>query len=141
MEFANLHRAYDGLRESEFDQTRFRAWATGRTGFPFVDACMPSLTSTGWINFRMRAMLAAFVFYHLWLHWRETGLPLARLFTHYEPGIHWSQVQMQVGMTGTNTVLMYNPVKQSTDQDPEGAFIRRWVPELREVPGTFIHEP
>lgn len=141
MEFANLHRAYDGLRENEFDETRFRAWATGRTGFPFVDACMRSLTATGWINFRMRAMLVAFASYHLWLHWRETGLHLAMLFTDYEPGIHWPQVQMQSGTTGTNTVRIYNPLKQSTDNDPEGTFIRRWVPELREVPGSFIHEP
>ncbi len=141
LEFANLHRAYDGLRESEFDETRFRAWATGRTGFPFVDACMRSLIATGWINFRMRAMLVAFASYHLWLHWRETGLHLARLFTDYEPGIHWPQMQMQSGTTGTNTIRIYNPVKQSTDQDPEGVFIRRWVPEVRGVPGTFIHQP
>lgn len=141
LEFANLHRAYDGLRENEFDQTLFRAWAAGRTGFPFVDACMRSLASTGWINFRMRAMLVAFASYQLWLHWRETGLHLARLFTDYEPGIHWPQMQMQSGTTGTNTVRIYNPVKQSTDQDPEGTFIRRWIPELRGVPGSFIHEP
>jgi ATP-dependent Clp protease ATP-binding subunit ClpB len=122
LEFANLHRAYDGLRENEFDQKLFRAWAAGRTGFPFVDACMRSLASTGWINFRMRAMLVAFASYQLWLHWRETGLHLARLFTDYEPGIHWPQMQMQSGTTGTNTVRIYNPVKQSTDQDPEGKY-------------------
>ncbi|MDJ0948842.1 MAG: deoxyribodipyrimidine photo-lyase [Alphaproteobacteria bacterium] len=140
-EFRNVHSGYNGLREGTFDEARFAAWATGGTGFPFVDACMRSLQATGWINFRMRAMLTAFAAYHLWLHWRETGLQLARLFTDYEPGIHWNQVQMQSGTTGINTVRIYNPVKQSYDQDPEGSFIKRWVPELRGVPQVLIHEP
>ena len=141
IEFQNVHRAYDGLRDGDFDQARFEAWTTGHTGFPFVDACMRSLIATGWINFRMRAMLMAFASYHLWLHWRPTGMHLARVFTDYEPGIHWPQVQMQSGTTGTNTVRIYNPVKQSTDQDPRGTFIRQWVPEVRGVPDDYVHEP
>ena len=113
----------------------------GETGLPFVDACMRSLNATGWINFRMRAMLMAVASYHLWLDWRAPGEHLARQFTDYEPGIHWPQVQMQSGTTGINTVRIYNPVKQGHDQDPDGAFVRRWVPELRDVPDAFIHEP
>jgi deoxyribodipyrimidine photo-lyase len=89
----------------------------------------------------MRAMLMSFSAYHLWLHWREPGLHLARVFTDYEPGIHWSQVQMQSGTTGINTLRIYNPVKQSQDQDPDGIFIRRWVPELANVPDARIHAP
>ena len=141
LEVRNLHRAYDGLRPSLPDADKFHAWASGETGLPFVDACMRCLTQTGWMNFRMRAMLMAVASYHLWLDWRKPGEHLARLFTDYEPGIHWPQVQMQSGTTGINTVRIYNPVKQGYDQDPSGDFVRRWVPELREVPSEFIHEP
>jgi deoxyribodipyrimidine photo-lyase len=128
------------LRTADDDPV-LAAWIEGRTGFPFVDACMRSLVATGWINFRMRAMLMAFASYHLALDWRVSGTRLARLFTDYEPGIHWPQVQMQSGQTGINTPRIYNPVKQSLDQDPDGAFIRRWVPEVAALPVTFLHEP
>jgi len=141
IEFRNFHPAYDGLRPTEPDAVRLAAWCKGETGLPFVDACMRSLNATGWMNFRMRAMLMAVASYHLWLDWRAPGEHLARLFTDYEPGIHWPQVQMQSGTTGINTVRIYNPVKQGHDQDPDGAFVRRWVPELRDVPDAFIHEP
>ncbi|WP_422052819.1 FAD-binding domain-containing protein [Shimia sp.] len=141
IEFVNLHRGYDGIRPSAPDAERLAAWARGETGLPFVDACMRSLRATGWLNFRMRAMVMAVASYHLWLHWRAPGLVLARLFTDYEPGIHWSQVQMQSGTTGINTVRIYNPVKQGMDQDPTGAFTRRWVPELAKIDDRFLHEP
>jgi deoxyribodipyrimidine photo-lyase len=141
LEVANQHPAYDGLREDAFDAERFDGWAEGRTGYPFVDACMRSLMETGWINFRMRAMLASFSAYQLWLHWRRPALHLARLFVDYEPGIHYPQMQMQSGTTGINTPRIYNPVKQSRDQDPDGTFIRRFVPELAGVPAAHLHEP
>ncbi|MEL6645785.1 MAG: deoxyribodipyrimidine photo-lyase [Pseudomonadota bacterium] len=134
-----LHSAYERLRGD--DPLRRAAWEQGETGIPFVDACMRSLIATGWLNFRMRSMLMAVASYHLWLDWRATGPHLARMFTDYEPGIHWPQVQMQSGTTGMNTVRIYNPVKQGKDQDPEGVFTRRWCPELAEVPDQFLQEP
>ncbi len=141
LEFENLHAAYDRLRSVEPDQTRLDAWAKGETGLPFVDACMRMLVATGWMNFRMRAMLMAVSSYHLWLDWRKPGEHLARLFTDYEPGIHWPQTQMQSGTTGINTVRIYNPVKQGYDQDPDGTFVRQWLPELAQVPDRLVHEP
>ena len=141
IEFRNVHPGFDGLREADFDANRFDAWRRGETGWPFVDACLRMLAQTGWINFRMRAMLVAVSSYHLWLHWREPALFLARQFTDYEPGIHFPQVQMQSGVTGINIPRIYNPVQQSHDQDPRGVFIRRWLPELRGVPDGFLHTP
>jgi deoxyribodipyrimidine photo-lyase len=141
IEFQNFNRAYDGLRENEFNRDFFEAWCHGQTGYPMVDACMRALHQTGWINFRMRAMLVSFASYHLWLHWREPALYLARLFLDYEPGIHYSQIQMQSGVTGINTVRIYSPIKQVIDQDPQGLFIRRYVPELAEVPDKHLAEP
>ena len=136
-----LHPAYEGLRPAVPDAARLAAWCAGETGLPFVDACMRYLAATGWLNFRMRSMLMAVASYHLWLDWRPTGTHLARLFTDYEPGIHWSQTQMQSGTTGMNTVRIYNPVKQGHDQDPDGRFTRAWVPELAGVPDAHLQEP
>ncbi len=141
LEYRCLHPAYEGLRPATPDAARLAAWAAGQTGLPFVDACMRQLRATGWLNFRMRAMVMAVASYHLWLDWRATGEVLARRFTDYEPGIHWSQVQTQSGTTGMNAIRVYNPVKQGREQDPEGTFTRRWVPELAPVPGEFLQEP
>ena len=102
---------------------------------------MRSLVATGWLTFRMRALLVSFAAYSLWLHWWPVGLHLARHFLDFEPGIHWSQLQMQSGTTGINTLRIYNPAKQAVDQDPHGIFIRRWLPELAGVPNTYLHEP
>lgn len=145
IEFENFSRVYDGLREeftvSDPGQERLAAWCAGRTGFPMVDACMRAVRATGWLNFRMRAMVVSVASYHLWLHWRPTALYLARCFLDFEPGIHFSQFQMQSGTTGINTLRIYSPARQVIDQDPHGVFIRRWVPELADVPDTFLPEP
>jgi deoxyribodipyrimidine photo-lyase len=141
IEFHNMLRAADGLREDEVSPERLAAWQAGRTGYPLVDACMRSLVATGWLTFRMRALVVSFASYSLWLHWRPTGLHLARHFLDFEPGIHWSQLQMQSGTTGINTLRIYNPTKQAVEQDPRGVFIRRWVPELVGVPPAYVHMP
>ena len=102
---------------------------------------MRSLNFNGWINFRMRAMLMSFASYNLWLPWQDSGTELAKKFIDYEPGIHWNQCQMQSGTTSINTNRIYNPIKQGKDHDPEGNFIKKWVPELKNIDDSFIHEP
>lgn len=141
IEFQCMHSSFEGMRESKHNEQLLTAWKTGQTGYPLVDACMRALHANGWINFRMRAMLVSFACYNLWLDWRRISGILAQLFTDYEPGIHYCQLQMQSGVTGINTVRIYNPIKQSIDQDPKGHFIRKYVPELELVPQLYIHEP
>ncbi|GHB54163.1 FAD-binding domain-containing protein [Persicitalea jodogahamensis] len=140
IEFENVNRAYDA-QVKVFDKDLFRAWAEGHTGFPLVDACMRCLHETGHLNFRMRAMLVSFLTHLLWQPWKPGAVHLATLFLDFEPGIHYAQFQMQTGVTGVNTVRIYNPVKQSYDHDPEGTFIKKWVPELAACPPAFLHEP
>ena len=141
IEWRNMHRGYDDLREHEFDPRLFEALKEARTGWPLVDACVRMLNETGWLNFRMRAMLVSVAAYPLWLHWRPLGLWLAQQFLDYEPGIHWIQLQMQSGTTGINTTRVYNPIKQAQDQDPDGIFVRQWLPAMRRVPDTWLFEP
>jgi deoxyribodipyrimidine photo-lyase len=73
--------------------------------------------------------------------WRHGVQHLARLFLDFEPGIHYSQFQMQAGVTGINTIRIYNPVKQGQEKDSEGVFVKKWLPELAEIPVPLLHSP
>jgi deoxyribodipyrimidine photo-lyase len=139
MEFENVNRAYDTLIKPK-NETYIKAWQEGKTGVPIVDACMRCLVATGYINFRMRALVVSFFTFNLWQDWRELHF-LARQFLDYEPGIHYPQIQMQSGTTGINTIRIYSPIKNSEEHDAEGVFIKQWLPELTEIPISLLHEP
>lgn len=143
MEYRCVNRAYDALlgESSVSDPEKLTAWAQGNTGIPLVDACMRCLHHTGYMNFRMRAMLVSFLTHHMNMDWRDGVTHLARLFLDFEPGIHYPQFQMQAGVTGTNTIRIYNPTKQAQEHDAEGEFIKQWVPELALVPTPLLFEP
>ena len=139
LEFREYHPYFANIRNKN---TYFlKSWSEGKTGYPFLDACMRSLNYNGWINFRMRAMLMSFASYNLWIPWQESGIELAQKFIDYEPGIHWNQCQMQSGTTSINMNRIYNPIKQGKDHDPDGIFIKKWIPELKEISKYYIHEP
>lgn len=139
MEFRCINPSRENLHG--WNEEAYGRWASGMTGYPFVDACMRSLNATKWINFRARAMLVSFASYALNLDWRRFAPHLARTFLDYEPGIHYSQLQMQSGTTHGSPPRIYNPIKQSVEKDPTGEFIRRWIPELRDLSGNAIHLP
>ena len=141
IEWRCLDPRTDSLRPSGRYPDRLHAWIHGQTGIPMIDACMRFLNHTGWINFRMRAMLVSFACYHLWLDWREIHPHLAQMFTDYEPGIHLCQLQMQAGTTGINTLRIYNPIKQGQTLDPQGTFTRKWVPEIQNRNNQQLHLP
>ena len=140
IEYKNLNRGFNAIR-NEVNENFLQAWKNAQTGFPLIDACMRCLTATGYLNFRMRSMLVSFLTHHLWQPWQAGTHHLAKLFLDYEPGIHYPQFQMQAGTMGVNTIRIYNPVKQSQDHDPNGIFIKQWLPELTNVSTAFIHKP
>ena len=140
MEFESINRGYHSLQKKRND-IYFQAWQSGNTGFPLVDACMRCLNTTGYLNFRMRALSLSFFTHNLWQPWQTAAKHLAKVFLDFEPGIHFPQIQMQAGETGINMLRIYNPILNSEKHDPNGLFIKKWCPELNKIPINFLHEP
>lgn len=140
METESVNKGFHKLKKDISQQYQI-AWETGQTGFPLVDACMRCLNETGYLNFRMRALVVSFLTHNLWQPWQAASKHLSKMFLDFEPGIHFPQLQMQAGETGTNMLRIYNPIKNSLEHDPDATFIKKWVPELKDLDLPFIHEP
>ncbi|MFT4261726.1 MAG: FAD-binding domain-containing protein [Candidatus Woesearchaeota archaeon] len=124
-----------------FNQEFTDAWKQGKTGYPLVDASMRCLVKTGFLNFRMRAMVASFFCYILKQNWK-TGAD----FMHYhlidaDVAINYAQWQMQAGMVGIHPNRIYNPKKQIIDNDSNCEFIKKYVEELKDIPKEYIISP
>ena len=140
MESESINKGYRKLKK-EIAQHYQQAWKEGNTGIPIIDACMRCLQVTGYLNFRMRAMVVSFFTHNLWQPWQDASKFLSKVFLDFEPGVHFPQLQMQAGETGINTLRIYNPVKNGIEHDPDAKFITLWVPELKTLPIQFRHEP
>ena len=138
----NFNSKYDAVpwRDAPDD---LQAWKEGRTGYPVVDAAMRQLTGSGWMHNRARMIVASFLTKDLLIDWREGERFFMEWLIDGDLAANNGGWQWAAG-TGTDAqpyFRIFNPILQSKKFDPDGAFIRHWLPELRDVPDKFIHEP
>ena len=127
----------------ENDEAAFAAWRKGRTGYPVVDAAMRQLARTGWMHNRARMVVASFLVKDLLIDWRWGERQFMLHLVDGDPASNNGGWQWTAG-TGTDAApyfRIFNPVLQGKKHDPDGSYVRRWVPELAGVPDRFIHEP
>jgi deoxyribodipyrimidine photo-lyase len=135
----------DALRALPYDQpdAAFAAWQQGRTGYPLVDAGMRQLLAEGWMHNRVRMVVASFLTKDLHVHWTAGARHFMRHLVDGDLASNQHGWQWTAG-TGTDAApyfRVFNPVTQGRTFDPDGDYIRRWVPELRGLSGRAIHEP
>jgi deoxyribodipyrimidine photo-lyase len=138
----NYRREYDDLAWNQ-DAKEFEAWCEGRTGYPMVDAGMRQLRATGWMHNRVRMIVASFLTKDLLIDWREGERFFFKHLVDGEPasnngGWQWAA---STGSDSQPYFRIFNPVAQGRRWDPEGRYVRRWLPELMHVPDRHVHAP
>jgi deoxyribodipyrimidine photo-lyase len=136
-----VNPAMRGLYRDDHDPELVAAWQRGETGFPMVDAAMRALVETGYINFRLRALVATFFQYVLGEWWRRGADFMYRHLIDADPAINYTQWQSQCNLTGVHPVRVYDPAKQVREYDSDGTFVREWVPELAPLPDEHLPRP
>ncbi|WKY59989.1 deoxyribodipyrimidine photo-lyase [Vibrio sp. SNU_ST1] len=139
---ANFQQKYNGLDWYQ-DQPSFKAWCEGRTGYPLVDAAMRQLVETGWMHNRLRMVVASFLTKHLLIDWRwGERFFMSHLidgdFSANNGGWQWAS---STGCDAQPYFRIFNPITQSEKFDPKGIFIRKYIPELQNIPDQHVHFP
>ena len=134
--------AYDAIVWEDWPEG-FAAWCEGRTGFPLVDAAMRQLRETGYMHNRLRMLTASFLTKDLGIDWRQGEAWFAQQLTDFDlaannGGWQWAA---STGCDAQPWFRIFNPVTQSEKFDPQGKFIRRYVPELKDIPEKWVHAP
>ncbi|SDF52121.1 deoxyribodipyrimidine photo-lyase [Halorubrum xinjiangense] len=136
-----VNPVYEGFNSDRHDPGLVAAWKEGETGFPMVDASMRCLRETGWLNFRMRALCASVYFHVLQQPWRIGADHFYEHLIDGDAAINYTQWQSQCGLIGRPGLRLYDPRKQVRDQDPDGEFVTRWIPELEPLPSVHLDAP
>ncbi len=124
------------------DEAKFRAWAEGRTGVPFIDANMRELSATGFMSNRGRQNVASFLVKDLKVDWRMGAEWFESLLIDYDVASNYGNWNYVAGIGNDPREDRYfNPLRQAAMYDPNGDYVRHWIPELSQVPASFIHEP
>ncbi|MFS0654242.1 cryptochrome/photolyase family protein [Bacillus sp. 179-C3.3 HS] len=142
MKEKEINAAFQGIEWNE-DESLFEAWCQGKTGFPLVDAGMRQLNEEGWMHNRLRMVTASFLTKDYFIDWRKGEAYFAKKLVDYDEasnigGFQWAA---SVGTDAVPYFRIFNPMTQSKRFDPQGEFIRRYVPELKHVSEKWIHEP
>lgn len=124
------------------DETKFQAWAEGKTGVPFIDANMRELAATGFMSNRGRQNVASFLVKDLKVDWRMGAEWFESLLIDYDVASNYGNWNYVAGIGNDPREDRYfNPLRQAKMYDPKGDYVRYWIPELSRVPAPFIHEP
>jgi len=125
------------------DEVALKAWQTGRTGYPIVDAGMRQLWQSGWMHNRIRMVTASFLVKHLLIHWRRGADWFWDTLVDADRASNWASWQWVAGCGADAAPFfrIFNPILQGAKFDPQGDYVRRWVPELAGLPAEWIHRP